>query len=149
MKNILINRGKFINFGLLLLRISVGFLMILHGLPKMAGGEETWKQIGSAVEHIGISGGHVYFGMFAGIIEVVAGLMLIFGLYHSIAALLLALVMLVAIFYKLNTTEGYIPVAHPLKMFFVFIGLGITGPGSYSIDHKFLINIYDKGNTNT
>lgn len=135
MNNILLNQGKFVNFGLLFLRISIGVMMILHGLPKMAGGEETWRQIGSSVKYLGIEGGYVYFGMLAGITEVIGGLLLAIGLVNTVAAVMLLFPMIVAVIMQANTDGSYVAVSHPLKTGFVFIALLITGPGKYSIDN--------------
>jgi putative oxidoreductase len=135
MNNIIINQGKFVNFGIMFLRISIGIMMIVHGLPKMAGGEEKWKALGSSVKYFGIEGGYVYFGMFAGIIEVIGGFLLAIGLVNTIATILLLLPMLVAVVLKANTDGSFIAIAHPLKTAFVFIALFITGPGKYSVDN--------------
>lgn len=135
MNKFLINNGKFINFGILFIRVSIGIMMILHGLPKMAGGEETWKMIGSNMKYFGIEGGYVYFGMFAGIFEVIGGLLLALGLVHTIAAIMLIIPMIVAVTYKAMTDGDYIAIAHPLKTGLLFVGLLITGPGKYSIDN--------------
>lgn len=135
MNNILINQGNFLNFGILFLRISVGIMMMLHGLPKMAGGEEKWVALGSAMKYFGIESGYVYFGMLAGIMEVIGGLLLALGLVNNLAALILLIPMIVAVVMQANTTGTYIAIAHPLKMAFVFIAMLFTGPGKYSIDN--------------
>ncbi len=135
MNNIFLNQGKFVNFGIMFLRISIGVMMILHGLPKMAGGEETWRAIGSNVKYFGIEGGYVYFGMLAGITEVIGGFLLAIGLVNTVAAIMLLIPMTVATVMQANTDGSYVSIAHPLKTGFVFIALLITGPGKYSIDN--------------
>ena len=76
------------SLGLLILRISFGLMMLLHGIAKITHGIEGIK---------GMFGGasFIAYGVYVG--EVLAPLLLIVGFRTKIAALLLAITMLVAI----------------------------------------------------
>lgn len=81
-----------VNFGLLILRLSLGILMLLHGIAKLKGGVSGIE--GMLVAR-GIPGFLAY-GVYIG--EVLAPVLLIAGYRTRLAALLLMLNCLVAAF---------------------------------------------------
>nr|WP_163501874.1 DoxX family protein [Halomonas socia] len=82
------------DLGKLLLRLSVGGLMLMHGIAKLTNpGSLTW--IGNALSAQGLPSFLAY-GVLVG--EIVAPLMAIVGLQTRLAGLLMTLNMLVAIF---------------------------------------------------
>ena len=116
---------------LLLLRCGLALVFLFHGYPKFFGKTEVWV---SAFERIGLPG---YFVYIAGAIEVVGGLMLLFGLYTSLAGLLLLLDMCAAI-WKYNFSEGLYAVREyelPLVLGLAALTLATTGAGRFSIDY--------------
>ena len=42
-------------FGLLVIRVSLGFLMIAHGIPKFLGGSKQLEWLGEQMGHFGIT----------------------------------------------------------------------------------------------
>jgi hypothetical protein len=46
--------GNYRNFGLLIIRVGLGLMFIYHGLPKLAGGVETWRGLGYINQNVGI-----------------------------------------------------------------------------------------------
>ncbi len=83
---------KNINVGLLIIRISVGALMLLHGLSKLVGGIGFIQGI---LESKGLPG-FIAYGVIVG--EVVAPLAIIIGYRTRIAAAIFAFNALVAMF---------------------------------------------------
>lgn len=95
--------------GILILRISVGIVMVAHGLPKIFWKREVfnkkWKK------EYGFPLGSV---ILTGIVQVLGGLAIIVGFYTQISAFILALNMLVATYVSiwnhgepfLSTPEG-------------------------------------------
>ena len=47
------------DLGIFLLRVAVGVIMIIHGVPKFLGGTETLKEVGSAMANLGVTQAHV------------------------------------------------------------------------------------------
>ena len=41
--------NRFTDFGLLIMHVGLGFMMIMHGYPKIFGGPERWSKLGTAM----------------------------------------------------------------------------------------------------
>ena len=97
--------------GLLILRISLGVLMLLHGIAKITGGVEGIENnlVGKGLP------GFIAYGVYVG--EVIAPLLLIVGFRTRLAALIFAFNMLVAAL-----------LAHPNDIFV------LTERGIYSLE---------------
>ncbi|WP_118193870.1 DoxX family protein [Albibacterium indicum] len=129
--------GRYKDFGLLLARIGLGLSFIfLHGYPKLVGGVETWKVVGSAMSNLGIDFFPAVWGFLAGFTEAVGGLFLLLGLFYRPACLLLAFTMLVAGMNHLAMGDGLMGAAHAFELLVVFVGLLFVGPGKYSVDKR-------------
>lgn len=120
--------------GLLLLRIGIGIMFMLHGWPKLVGGESTWTWLGGQMKYLGISAWPMLWGLGAAIAEFGGGIFLALGLLFRPLAIILALTMVVAALYHLNTDERFMDASHSIELLIVFIALTITGPGRYSLD---------------
>lgn len=77
-------------FGLLVLRVVVGFVFLLHGLAKLKNPKAMAQGMGWSVAGISL----------LGFVETASGLLMIVGLLTQLAALLLGLVMIGAWYYK-------------------------------------------------
>ena len=122
--------------GLLILRIGIGAMFILHGLPKIFGGPVAWEglaQFGLPFLPTGIVS--MFFGLSAAISETIGGLLLILGFYQRIACMALAGTMAVALSTKISDVTSFADFAKtagwPLELLIVFIALFISGPGKY------------------
>ena len=122
--------------GKLLLRLTLGILILLHGLAKLMGGTAG---IVGMVEGAGLPG---FLGYAVLLGEVVGPLLLIVGFHARIGAALVALNMLVAIalahmgeLATLNDQGGW---ALELQGMFLFtaVALVLMGPGRYSINQR-------------
>jgi putative oxidoreductase len=121
--------------GLLLLRVSAGAAMILHGVPKFIGGAPVLESVGSAISVYGLHGHALAWGFAAATVEVLGGLLLILGVCSRFAALALFCVLLTALIsikpsLTLSAFGGW---AHPAMMMMTFLALFFTGPGEYSL----------------
>ena len=83
----------------LLLRCGLALVFLFHGYPKLFG---KTAMFASAFKGLGLP---AYFVYIAGVVEMVGGLMLALGLYIRLAALLLVLDMIAAV-WKYNLSEG-------------------------------------------
>jgi putative oxidoreductase len=124
--------------GLLLMRLLVGLLFVGHGAQKLFGwfGGYGPKGTGGWMESIGIKPG-VFMAVSAGLMELLGGALFTLGLLTPLAALLITLTMLGAIF-KVHAQNGIWATAngyeYPLVLIAVVIGIALIGAGSYSID---------------
>lgn len=63
--------GKYRDTGLLILRVGLGVMMIMHGLPKLQGGPELWAGVGKSMGNIGIHFMPTFWGFMAAATETV------------------------------------------------------------------------------
>ena len=115
---------------LLLLRCGLALVFLFHGYPKLFGKTAVFV---SAFKGIGLP---AYFVYIAGVIELAGGLMLALGLYTRLAALLLLLDMIAAV-WKYNLSEGIYAVGEyelPLVLGLAVLAVATTGAGAFSVD---------------
>ena len=122
--------------GKLVLRLTLGILILLHGIAKLTHGIEP---IEGMVTGMGMPAFFAY-GLYAG--EVVGPLLLIIGFYARIGAALIAINMIFAIVLahtneltSLTQTGGW---ALELQGMFLFtaIALMLMGPGRYGVNQR-------------
>ncbi|MBD3799894.1 MAG: DoxX family protein [Campylobacterales bacterium] len=120
----------------LLLRLSVGTLMLFHGVHKLLHGISHIKGM---LQANGLPGWLGY-GVFVG--EVIAPVMIILGLYARIGAALMAVNMAVAIalvggLFPLELTKTGGPVSEMALLYlFAALALFFCGPGRYGINRS-------------
>jgi putative oxidoreductase len=134
--SILRSEGKYVNFGLLILRIGLGIMFVMHGLPNVQGGMEVWTKIGSAVQYIGIHAFYSIWGLLASVLEVGGGVLLLAGLLFKPTVLALIGIMAVAAYMHISLKEGFLAASQAIELGIVLLSLLITGPGKYSIDNS-------------
>ncbi|MDP3584284.1 MAG: DoxX family protein [Thiobacillus sp.] len=122
--------------GKLILRLTLGILILLHGIAKLTHGIEP---IEGMVTSMGMPA-FVAYGVYVG--EVVGPLLLIIGFYARIGAALIAINMLFAIALAhtseltiLTQTGGW---ALELQGMFLFtaIALMVMGPGRFGVNQR-------------
>jgi putative oxidoreductase len=121
--------------GKLILRVTLGVLILLHGIAKLRNGIDP---IGGALEASGLP---VFFkyGVYIG--EVIAPLLLIAGYYARIGAWLIAVNMLFAIglmhwgeVFLLDAQNGSLTLEKEYMFMFSAIALALIGPGRFSVN---------------
>ena len=124
------------DMGKLVLRLTLGILMLLHGIAKISGGIGPIEKM---VQGAGMPGLFAY-GVFIG--EVLAPILLILGLYARIGAAVIMVNMLFAILlahradlFLIGPAGGW---ALELQGFFLFTALAVVlmGPGRYSVNQR-------------
>src|SRR6188768_1713313 len=88
--------GKYRDAGLLFMRLGLGIMFMIHGLPKLMGGPTTWKGVGMAMGNLGISIYPKFWGFLASATEGIGGMLLIIGIFYRPVCLLLTFTMFVA-----------------------------------------------------
>ena len=125
-----------VDLGKLVLRVTLGVLVLLHGIAKLRGGVDP---IVGMVTAAGLPG-FIAYGAYLG--EVLGPLMLIAGFYARIGAVLVMINMAFAIglahmgeLGQLNQSGGW-----ALELQGMFIGTAIAvallGPGRFSVNNK-------------
>ena len=121
------------DLGKLILRLSLGILVLMHGIAKLSGG------IGGIEGMLVAQGLPAFFAWGAYVGEVIGPILIIVGLYCRAGALLIAANMVVAIIlahshqlFMINNTGGW---QLELQGMFLFtaIALAFLGAGAYSI----------------
>jgi putative oxidoreductase len=112
---------------LALLRIVAGLLLLEHGLQKFFGFPIPFPLPGPLPPLL----------MAAGVIELLAGTLITFGLFTRIAAFIASGEMAVA-YWMQHFPQGFWPVANKgeaaILFCFVFLYLVFAGPGAWSLD---------------
>lgn len=127
-----------VSIGLLVVRVVVGLLFVGHGAQKLFGwfGGYGPKGTGGWMESVGIKPG-VTMAVFAGLAELIGGLLFTVGFLTPLAAILIVVVMFGAIV-KVHgangiwaTSNGY---EYPLVLIAIAVGVALIGAGDFSID---------------
>lgn len=123
--------------GLLVLRLALGgFFIWAHGWSKLAGGVDTWKKIGGAMENVGIHFWPAMWGFFATMAETLGALLFAIGLFFRPACLALVITMTVAsiTMYQRASGGGISGASHAIELGIIFFAMIFIGPGKYSVD---------------
>ena len=125
------------SIGKLILRLTLGVLMLFHGVSKLLHAAGTIERIGAQLVSAGLPPFLVY-GVFIG--EVLAPLMIVFGVYARLGGLLVVINMIFAVYLvhpdqmlSLTKTGGWVL---ELQAFFLFAGLAVLFLGSGKIAVK-------------
>ena len=118
------------DLALLILRLSVGLLMLTHGIPKLTG----FNQIVSEGGFIPVFGS-VALGLGLTVMaEVFMSVFLAIGLFTRFSLVPLIVTMLVAVFVA-HASDPLSVKEHALLFLFPYLALMLTGPGRLSVDH--------------
>jgi putative oxidoreductase len=119
----------------LLLRVSLGVLVLFHGIHKMIHG------IG-AVKYLVINAGlpsFITYGVYIG--ELIAPIFIILGLYARVASAVLAINMFMAVYLAYGfsfslSKHGGLAMESPLLFLILSIVVFLLGSGRYSVNAK-------------
>jgi len=122
--------------GKLILRLTLGILILLHGIAKISGGVSGVEKMlaGAGLPSV------LAFGVYVG--EVLAPLLVIFGFYARVGAVIIVVNMLFAVFlahradlFLMTRTGGW---ALELQGYFLLTALALAfmGPGRFGINRQ-------------
>lgn len=126
------------DYGLLLIRVVLGVIMMGHGAQKLFGwfGGYGLKGTGGWMESLGMRPG-VLMALMAGLAEFVGGLLFTLGLFTWVGALLIVGTMIVAIF-TVHAKNGFWVTQNGMEynliLIVIVIAVAMVGAGSISID---------------
>ena len=125
--------AKYADFGLLLLRVSVGVLFILYTAPALMGGPSAWAHFGAGARNWGIHSHFQIWGFVVALLACIGGVLVIFGLFFRPAVLIL-LVFAIGHAIGVKHGSGFRTALPSIEMCFVLAGILFVGPGKYSVD---------------
>ena len=125
------------DFALLVGRVILGVILVAHGWPKAKG----FKGTAGWMDSIGLKPGVVFAGV-AVLLELVGGLMLIFGLFTQVVAALVVLQFFIIIV-KLNFKKGLVG-GYELDLAILGLAavLWAVGGGEKSLEALFQLRIF-------
>lgn len=119
-----------IDISLLLLRLALGLIFIVHGLPKI----KNLRMTAHHFESMGFRPGNLW-GTIVAFVEFFGGLAVFFGLLTGVAALGIAINMIVALFWKINKGQGLVGgFEFDLILLVVALTIVMLGGGAYSLE---------------
>jgi putative oxidoreductase len=130
------NQARLDDSGKLIIRLTLGVVVLLHGIAKLTGGVAG---IQGMLAGAGLPEALAW-GAYLG--EVLGPLLLIVGFYARIGAALIAINMLMAVALAhmgqvfLLTDQGGWAIELQALMLFTAVGLIFTGPGRYAINNR-------------
>ena len=123
--------------GMMVVRIGLGLMIMLHGWPKLAGGEARWRRLGQAMASFGIDFYPVFWGAMAAFGEFFGGFLILIGLATRPAAMIVCFILYVAAFRDLSTGGWDLMAAsHPIETGLGFLAIVFAGPGAFAIDNR-------------
>jgi len=125
--------AKYADFGLLLLRISLGVLFIIYVAPALIGGPNAWGHFGTGAKNLGVHSHFQLWGFLGALLGCIGGVLVIFGLFFRPGILVL---LLLAIGHAIGVKHGsgFRTALPSIEMCFVLAGILFVGPGKYSVD---------------
>ena len=127
----------FSDWGILILRVVLGIILIAHGLPKL----KNLKGVAEGFGKMGFKPAR-FWATFVGVLEFFGGLALIAGLFTQIIAFLIVIQFIVIILKikgKLGLVGGY---EFDLLIFAAAFALLVFGAGNISLDTLWGIILY-------
>lgn len=125
------------DLGILIFRIGIGVAFLLHGIPKLTGGEAVWIKVGSAMSYVGVHQYHMYWGLLAAMAEVVGGICLATGIFFRTALFSLLFTMIVATVMKISKGMSFVEYSHSLELGIVLLSFIFIGVGKYKVKIQF------------
>ena len=125
--------AKYREFGLLLIRVSIGLLFILYTAPALIHGPAAWAHFGAGARHFGLHSHFQIWGFVGALLGSLGGVLIIFGLFFRIGVLLV-LVLAVGQAIAVGKGAGFRVALPSIEMCFVLAGILFVGPGKYSVD---------------
>lgn len=122
--------------GLLILRLGIGTMFIIHGIPKIFGGAVKWEKLGDAAAKVGLDFLPHFWGFMGAFSEFFGGFLIAVGLFFRPACALLIFTMIVASNLHFSNGDAFSKASHAIESGILFMALFLMGPGKYSVDYK-------------
>lgn len=125
------------DLGLFIFRITVGGLMIAHGVNSMLAGAASWEYLGKTMGIIGVNFAPLFWGLLAVLVQSFGGLCFLLGFFFRSACALLFLTMAMAVVYHVHKGDSLVMEGGQALLFtFIFLSFLFIGPGALSISRE-------------
>jgi putative oxidoreductase len=125
--------AKYADFGLLLLRVSIGVLFLIYTAPVLLAGPHAWAHFGAGARNWGIHSQLQMWGFIGALLGCLGSVLVIFGLFFRPGVLVL-LVLAIGHAIGVKHGSGFRTALPSIEMGFVLAGILFVGPGKYSVD---------------
>ena len=125
--------AKYADFGLLLLRVSIGVLFIVYTAPVLMGGPNAWGHFGAGVKNLAIHSHFQMWGFLGALLGCIGAVLVIFGLFFR-PGILILFVLAIAHAIGVKHGSGFRTALPSIEVCFVLLGILFVGPGKYSVD---------------
>ena len=125
--------AKYSDFGLLLLRVSLGVLFIVYTAPVLMSGPNAWGHFGAGIKNLGIHSHFQIWGFLGALLGCVGAVLVILGLFFR-PGILVLLVLAIAHAIGVKHGSGFRTALPSIEVCFVLLGILFVGPGKYSVD---------------
>lgn len=126
--------AKYREAGLLLIRVSLGALIIVLTGPVLLSGPGRWASFGRGIQNLGLHSHYQFWGFCGALIGCLGGALMIFGLFFRPGVLLVLAIVFTHILGFLARTRGASVGMDAVELCVILIGLLFVGPGKYSVD---------------
>ncbi len=127
---------KYRDIGLLILRVGIGIMFMIHGLPKLIAGPEKWMIFGGSMKALGVGFAPMVWGFMAALSEFAGGLLLALGFFTRPACFFLLATMIVATAMHISKGDPFVKYSHAMEAGILFLSLIFIGSGKYSLDDQ-------------
>ncbi len=123
------------DFGLLIMRLGLAAALLIHSLPRLFGGANAWKSVGTTLSFINVGVPPVLLGFVLLLLQALGAVSLVFGyFFRSACAIMFAIFGLY--FFNYFSISYQTLMLWSVALAAVFFGLIYVGPGRYSIAVK-------------
>ncbi len=133
---ILRSLDKYRDVGLLILRVGIGIMFMVHGLPKLIAGPEKWLILGGTMNALGVDFAPMAWGFMGAFSEFAGGMLLALGFFTRPACFFLLTTMIVATSMHISKGDPFLKYSHAMEAGILFLSLLFIGPGKYSLDDQ-------------
>ena len=126
--------SKYRETGLLLIRASIGLIIIILIAPVLWNGSGSWERFGSAMEHFDFHSRYQFWGFTGALLGCTGGVLMILGLFFRVGVLFVLAITLVHLVALWDANGGFYTRLPALEMSILLLSLLFVGPGKYSVD---------------
>src|ERR1017187_1859807 len=126
--------SKYRETGLLLIRASIGLIIIVLIAPVLWSGSGSWEHFGSAMKHLDFHSHYKFWGFTGALLGCAGGVLMILGLFFRIGVLFVLIITVIHLVALWGNSGDFYARLPALEMSILLLSLLFVGPGKYSVD---------------